>query len=192
MQVDPNIGLQQIILSLLVRNPVVEENVSLIKSQFFAEGNRLVYCLHLGQVRVRPLDAHEKKFHIVALLKDERQASDQGRRIEPVPDASPPQDHLIAGSDGFIDPFQNGVCTLWRFFRQTKRHHVYEAPQGRVLLVSVRIHASQCRKHSQPVIALFFTGADKEIAGPELKAERLQVVLVRGQFSEQIGLGLTL
>ena len=152
----------------------------------------MVYRFHLGHFWVRSLDTHKKELDVATLPEDERHGLYQGRCIEPIPDTSSPQNHLIVGSDGFIDPFQNGTRVPWGFLRYAERCQVYEAAQGRIALVVVGIHSPHSRKHAQPIVALSLIGAQEKITRAELEPEGLEVVFVRGQLFEQVGLGFAL
>jgi hypothetical protein len=84
---------------------------------------------------------------------------EEGERVEPVPEATAPQQNLVVGTDAWVDALEHlpGMARGLRW--QAKGHDGDEPTQGGVVGVCVGVDPSNDRKGPQPIVPLLLAGA---------------------------------
>ena len=93
---------------------------------------------------------------------------EQGERVEPVVDATAPDDHLVVRADA-RDRAADGVTLLHRcLVGDTERDHCEQRREAMVLVVHGRIHPALTGKLAEPEIALLVGSTQHEVRPRDL------------------------
>ena len=92
----------------------------------------------------------------------------QRQRIEPVVDASTPEDHFVVDPDTGHHAAQRGREVLRRLILDAERHHGEQRAEIGAVVVGVLVEPPDGRELAEPEVALTGAGTQEEVAAPEL------------------------
>ncbi len=171
--VSPEVGFEQVVGPLLIRDPlVIEDDRRIQHPELPAQGHRLVVGAHLRHVGIRMAGSQEEQFDVVTFLRKQRHGTDSRERVQPVIDAAAPEQNPVVLTNSGVHALENPAGRHGRRLRQAKRHDIDELTQGAVPPVNLRGDPASHRQPAQPVIALPFRGADEKVADLQLPLER--------------------
>jgi hypothetical protein len=98
--------------------------------------------------------SHEEKLHGGVLLCQLRHCTNQSERVEPVIDATTPDDDVIVLANSWHNPFENLAGVLGVNAWEAKRHHTEKSFKMRVIGITQRGNTTQGGELAQIEVTL--------------------------------------
>ena len=109
----------------------------------------------------------EEELDVAAGLGDAGDGADHRDRVEPLPDATAPEQHRVGLGDAFHDALEHAARGGRRLGREAKRHDVDQSAQRRIGGVRVDIDPPEGGEQAEPQVTLAFARAQKRVTGQE-------------------------
>ena len=169
-----HVRFQQVVLSVLVRHPVlVEEDEAAGQAQLLRELAHGDRHPHLGDVGVGVAEPEEEQAHVGTAVAQAVDGPEEHEGVEPVVDTAAPDDDLVLTTDAGHHAFEHLAAVDGRGLGKAERHHGHERLERLVVVVGRGIDAALGGQLSQPEVALLGAGAEEEVAPSELLVDGL-------------------
>ena len=157
------ISIKQVGGALVVGHPVVEEDRAVEQAQGATAGGGLRYLARGWHNSIGVARPHEKETSARFIAQHQRHSLYQGDRVEPVPDATGPDNHLIVRCNARVYTLEGVAYGLRRRAADTEGQHVDQQAQRLISSVVVGVDPLVGGEHPQPVVALLLAGAEEEV-----------------------------
>ena len=176
---DADIGFQQELAPVVVGHPRAEVHMTAgHEPERSGPGLQRLRGRHLRDTPSFELETHEEQTRLGYDKKHTYECVEHTERIEPIPSAATPEDHLAGAVDpGELPAPQDRFRPADRRHRgAAERHHVDELAQVRIVLVRNLVETPTRGEHADPEVALTLGCADEEVTHIHQLIERTDLV----------------